>query len=288
MAASTEVTVVVVSRNRKSEVLSTLCHHAAPVILVDNGSTDGTAHAVEERYPHVQVLRLGSNHGAVARNFGVELATTPYVAFADDDSWWEPEALTTAARILNQHPTAGLLAARILLGAANRDDPVCSLMADSPFMPGQDEPGKPILGFVACAAVVRRQAFLEAGGFDRVVFFAGEEARLALDLAAARWDLYYVPELIVHHHPSASRATPLERRTLTTRNSLLTATMRRPWSVVLRQTWLAIKSGPQGTRGVLTAVPRLHHALTTRRNLPRDLESRLHTLETWQTTHHQR
>ncbi|WP_112237835.1 glycosyltransferase family 2 protein [Kribbella monticola] len=276
------VTVVVVSRNRKSELLQTLGHHPSPVILIDNGSTDGTADAVEHVHPAVRVVRLGSNHGATARNLGVALATTPYVAFADDDSWWEPGALDTAARILDKQPEIGLLAARILLGPENRPDPVCDLMANSPLRPEPGGYAKPILGFVACAAVVRRDAFLISQGYDPVVFFGGEEERLALDLAAGGWELCYEPDLVVHHHPSLSRGKARDRDVLILRNRLLTATMRRPLSVVLRQALRASRSGTAGLRAVLTAVPRLPAALAARRPIPPDLEHRLTLLETWQ------
>ena len=59
----------------------------------------------------------------------------------------------------------------------------------SPLPAAVDLPGPRILGFVACGAVVRRAAFREAGGFDAVVHFAGEEERVAIDLAAAGWGL---------------------------------------------------------------------------------------------------
>ncbi|WBQ03890.1 glycosyltransferase family 2 protein [Kribbella sp. CA-293567] len=277
------VTVVVASRNRRSELLQTLGCHAAPVILIDNGSADGTADAVEQAYPAVRVVRLSSNQGAPARNLGVALATTPYVAFADDDSWWEPGALEAAAEILDKQPTLGLLAARILLGQENTSDPLNDLMADSPLQPDPGGYGKPILGFAACAAVVRRDAFLVAQGFDPVVFFGGEEERLALDLAAAGWELCYAPELVVHHHPSPSRGKPQDRELLILRNRLLTATMRRPWPVVLREAWRAVRHGSVGLRATLTAVPRLPAALAARHRVPTSLEQRLSILEASQT-----
>jgi GT2 family glycosyltransferase len=279
------VTVVVASRNRRSELVQTLGHHPAPVILVDNGSTDGTADAVEQQHPAVQVIRLDRNRGATARNLGVALATTPYVAFADDDSWWEPDALRIAADILDSHPQIGLLAAQILLGPENEQDPICDLMADSPLPPEAGGYGKPVLGFAACAAVVRREAFLLAQGFDPVIFFGGEEERLALDLAVAGWQLTYVPELVVHHHPSPSRGNPQAHQVRITRNKLLTATMRRPWRVVLRQSWRALRAGSVGLRAILAAVPRLPAALVERRRVPGWLEDRLECLEAWQLDH---
>ena len=57
-----------------------------PIVLVDNGSTDGTAEAVRARFPEVRVVALSENLGAVGRNIGVRELDTPYVAFCDDDT----------------------------------------------------------------------------------------------------------------------------------------------------------------------------------------------------------
>ena len=159
------------TRDRWPDLQASLPRHEAPVILVDNGSSDGTPDVVRRHFPHVDVVELGGNHGSVARNIGVERARTPYVAFADDDSWWAPGALEAAADTLDAHPRLAVLAGRLLVGADERHDPVCALMADSPLGRAADLPGPSVLGFLACGAVVRRDAYLAAGGFDDVVFF---------------------------------------------------------------------------------------------------------------------
>src|SRR5687768_15658969 len=110
------VSVVVITRDRRSEVVRTLARLLAlpdrpAVILVDNDSSDGTADAVEEKYPTVDVVRLERNLGAAARTIGVERTPTPYVAFSDDDSWWTAGALERAADILDRAPGVGVLAA---------------------------------------------------------------------------------------------------------------------------------------------------------------------------------
>jgi glycosyltransferase involved in cell wall biosynthesis len=102
------ITVVVATQNRREELLRSLPRHEAPVVLIDNGSTDGTPQAVREQLPHVQVVEVGRNLGATARTVGDAVPALPYVAFADDDSWWAPGCLERAADLLDAHPRLGL------------------------------------------------------------------------------------------------------------------------------------------------------------------------------------
>jgi GT2 family glycosyltransferase len=272
------VTIVVATRDRRDDLERTLPRHEASVIVVDNGSTDGSPQAVRARHPAVEVVELGRNHGAPARNVGVARAGTPYVAFADDDSWWSPGSLDRAVAVLDAHPRLAVLAARVLVGDAEALDPVCVAMSSSPLGTPADLPGRSVLGFVACGAVVRRDAFLSAGGFDDVVFFFGEEERLALDLTAAGWGLAYVPEVTAHHHPSPVRDSG-GRRALAVRNDLLVACLRRPWPVVGRRVVAALRGGPAGRAGLRAAVPRVPRALARRRLLPPTVEAARRRLE---------
>jgi len=265
------VTVVVMTRDRWPDLQRSLPHHEGPVVLVDNGSGDGTPELVRRHFPHVDVVEVGENLGAAARNVGVERSSTPFVAFADDDSWWAPGALAEAARLMGEHPRLALLAGRLLVGEDERPDPGEAAMAHSPLGTAPDLPGPSVLGFLACGAVVRRDAFLEAGGFDDVVFFMGEEERLALDLAARGWGLAYVDHVVAHHHPSPVR-DPEARQALAERNRLLTMVMRRPWSVVVDEAVAALRSGASGRRAVTHCVPRLPRALAARRRLPDEVE----------------
>jgi GT2 family glycosyltransferase len=280
-AALPPVTTVVATRNRWPDLRSTLPRHETPVVLVDNGSDDGTPERVSKEYPHVEVVALGRNLGAVARNVGVQMARTPLVAFADDDSWWAPGALDRAAQLFVDHPRMALLAARILVGEAGSLDPTCVTMARSPLGRAPDLPGPSVLGFVACASVVRADAFLEVGGFDPVVFFMGEEQRLALDLAAAGLGVCYVDSVLAHHHPSSARdaSSRRQREVQASRNAVLTAVMRRPWFEVARIIRLEMARGKTGRLGVARALLRGGRALEQRRVLPPEVEAAVRLVE---------
>ncbi|MFC9909724.1 glycosyltransferase family 2 protein [Streptomyces sp. NPDC127197] len=278
-AAAPRVTVAMITRNRCRSVLRTLDRLAAlperpPVVVVDNGSTDATVAAVRAHPVGAHVLAVGRNTGALGRNLAVRHATTPYVAFSDDDSWWAPGALDTAADVLDAHPRLGLLAARTLVGPDAVEDPLNSVLADSPLPSDPDLPGRPVLGFLGCAAVVRRSAFLDAGGYHRVLFFGGEETLLAYDLAARGWGVCHVPEVIALHHPEPGGRPG--RSAVVRRNALLTAWLRRPVPVALRHTGhvlaAAARGEPEAAAALRGTLVRLPAALRDRERLPEPVE----------------
>jgi GT2 family glycosyltransferase len=281
------VTVVIASRNRAAMLSETIARLRAsperpPVIVVDNGSTDGTPERLRQMFPDVRVLALPRNFGAVARNVGVAAAATPYVAFADDDSWWADGALFRARDLLDAYPRLALIAARALVGPDHRLDPVSAFMATAPLGQADDLPGPHVLGFLACAAVVRREAYLSVGGFDPVVFFMGEEARLAYDLAAAGWGLAYCADVVAHHHPQSGAGDRARKRALAARNQALTAWMRRPVRLALAQTAPLLTGAvkdPATRAALLEFAVRLPRALRRRRVPDPAVESALARLD---------
>jgi GT2 family glycosyltransferase len=261
------VTVVIITtRDRGDDLRRTLDRLAAlperpPVVVVDNGSPGGPP-----ELPGVRVVGLDEDCGAAGRTAGVLAAETPYVAFCDDDSWWEPGSLARAADLLDAHPDVGLLAATVVL-PGGRPDPTCEAMARSPLPRRPGLPGPRVLGFIACGAVVRRDAYLAAGGFHPRWEVGGEEQSLAADLADRGWDLVHVPELVAHHHPSGTRDRP-GRRAVETRNDLWFAWLRRPAGTALRATFSELaRAGhdPHRWAGVLRAAAGAPAVLRDRR-----------------------
>jgi GT2 family glycosyltransferase len=279
------ITIVVLTYNRCDEVCRTLQHLLAlpegcPVIVIDNGSADGTASTVRARFPSVNVVSLDDNRGAAGRNVGIERAGTPYVALCDDDTWWAPGALSRAADLLDAHPRLALVTGRVLVGKEAREDPTCAVMAATPLT-SMRCPGFPVLGFLAGAVVLRRASFLAVGGFHPRFFLGGEERLVAVDLTARGEDLAYVPDVVAHHDPSPRRNAPGRRRLLA-RNALWFAVLRRPWPVVAGELWrltaAAIRDG-DARRGLVQAVAGLRWTWRERVPLPPAVERRIRAVE---------
>ena len=281
------VSIVVASRNRREQLLDSIPRHLAlperpPVIVVDNASEDGSAEAVERAHPEVRVIRLDENLGGAGRNIGVRAAETPYVAFSDDDSWWLPGALSRAADLMDADPRLGLIQARILVGAEQREDSICAEMARSPLPVAEGQVGHPLLSFVACAVVVRRSAFLAAGGFPRRFGVGGEEEIIGWDLVSAGWLLSYVPEIVGHHCPPKVPGGRPERREIGIRNTLWTTWLRRPVGAATVRTTRELRRFPRDrvtARGLARAVGGLPWILRERRVSPPHVEEMRRMLE---------
>jgi GT2 family glycosyltransferase len=280
------VAVVMITHNRMQEVLTSLRQLARlperpRIVVIDNGSDDGTPAAVADRFPQVEVIEAGKNLGAAARTLGVRHVDAPYIAFCDDDTWWDPGCLRRAADLFDAQPRLAVITGRVLVGPEDREDPICSVLARSPLPRKPGMPGPALLGFLAGASVVRRSALLEVGGFEPRFFIGGEEELVAVDLAARDWWLCYVAELIVHHHPSARRDASARHSTIA-RNAIWFAWLRRPISVALRKTLQPAWRRPRDRdtwRTLAECLRGLPWAMTRRRTLPREVERGLRLLE---------
>ena len=284
--AEQRVGVVVITWNRREEALACVRRLAElperpHVVLVDNGSDDGTAAAVRAATPDVDVVALPTNLGAVGRNVGVRRLSTPYVAFCDDDTWWEPGSLSAAADVLDAHPGLAVVTARIVVQPRGEEDPIVAELRDSPVQGPDWLPGPALGSFLAGASVLRRDAFLGCGGFSDRLWLGGEEELLAVDLAAAGWELCYLEELTVHHQASVLR-DPHHRRRVGLRNTLWFTWLRRPPRAALRRTMHLLRTVPRdrvSLLALLEAARGLPWVLRERRVLPPAVEDRLLSLE---------
>ncbi|GGL88106.1 glycosyltransferase family 2 protein [Nakamurella endophytica] len=276
------VTVVLLTYNcahRLGRVLDELTALGVPVVAVDNASADGTVDVLRAR-PGLEVVPLPENIGAAARNAGAERAATPYLAFCDDDGWYDRDGLVVAADLLDRHPRLALVNARILIRDEARVDPISTIMSRSPLADTAGIPGAVLLSFMAGASVVRRSAYLEAGGYEPVFFMGGEEETLSFKWARTGWHMRYVPEVVMRHHPSVANAPRM--RAFGMRNTLWNAWLHRRFRSAAAWTLFILADSPKNRdwwRGVAMAVRGLPWVLRRRSPMDRALDAQLSVLD---------
>lgn len=288
---SCRTTVVIITHNRRDELHRTLqwmtaLPDAAPIMVVDNASTDGTADMVTTAFSSVTLIRAERNLGAVGRNLAVEKIRTRYVSFCDDDTRWQPGSLSKAVELLDEHPGLASVTGRCLVAPTLAEDPLTPELRHSP-VPGPDWlPGPALLGVMAGLSTFRVTAFRQVGGFSPRMWLGGEEELLALDLAAAGWRMCWAEDVVIHHEPSISRDSG-ERRRLGIRNTLWTLLLRRPIPVALVRAAEVVRSAPTDTttaRAVRDALGGLPWVLRQRKVVPEEVEFGLRLLRDSQRT----
>lgn len=154
-------------------------------IVVDDGSTDDTA-AVVKSFPSVTLLVQKNSGPGAARNLASQSANGRYLAFLDSDDLWFPWSLETYARVISEQNSPAFIAGKPF-PFRNTDDLQNVERTDVTLNTFNDylESGDQWRWFGVSSFVIRRDAFLEAGGFmdGRVNC---EDADLALRLGTAR------------------------------------------------------------------------------------------------------
>lgn len=249
------------------------------IIAVDNASADGTADVLEQ-HPEIEVIRLERNIGAAGRNVGADRARTPYVAFCDDDGWYERDGLVVACDLMDEHPGLDLVNARILVGEEERLDPISAEMADSPLPDRDGLPGSVLLSFMGGAVVMRTDSYRGVGGYDPRFFMGGEEETLSVKLAMAGRAMRYVPEVVMHHLPS--RANAGQMRAYGMRNTIWNAWLHRPIRSAVAWSLFTLADTPKNRdffRGLRMAVAGMPWVLRERAPMSRALDDDLVTLD---------
>lgn len=183
------------------------------ILVVDNGSEDGSAAAAN--VAGVEVAWLGRNAGfAAASNRAIEtLADTPWIAMLNPDAFAEPDWLRCLAQATRQNPEYAAFASRQLrAGDPSRLDGTGDVYAPSGLAWRRDHGAvaqgrrlhaDEVFGPCAAAALYDRQALERVSGFDESFFCYFEDVDLAFRLRLAGYRSLYVPDAVVHHVGSA-------------------------------------------------------------------------------------
>lgn len=216
--ASLTLSVVVLSWNRRAalrETLQRLGQEASPppeVIVVDNGSTDGSADMVRVEFPGVRLVALPHNVGIEGLNVGLRTAQGTVVVLLDDDSYPLPGALPLLTEAFRRDPALGIAACQIVSPSGQ---PAEAWLSGTP-------PGASVPTFIGCGAGIRRTAAARVGFFDRAFFLYGNELDLAARVMDAGYAVRYFPQIRFVHAVSPVNRTSFRREYYGIRNLLWT------------------------------------------------------------------
>lgn len=196
-------TVAIATKNRKDDLRTTLQSIQSQdvpveIIVIDDGSNDGTADMVRSGFPDVRLHRLEVSEGYVAgRNRAARLASTPFIFSLDDDAVMTgPD---TVCRTLAEfdHPRVAAVAMPFI--NINQEQMVRQ-RAPTPD-------GHWIVdSYVGTAHALRREVFLGLGGYREVLFHQGEEQDLCIRLLAAGFFTRLGLAAPIHHMQSPVRS----------------------------------------------------------------------------------
>jgi hypothetical protein len=260
------------------------------ILVVDDGSTDGSPEALARDWPAVRVLALERNQGfAAAANHGLA-AVAPdcdAVALVNTDVELAPDWLARVAAALEADPGAAAVACKMVslrapgvlddCGDVLRRDGVCEQRGHGRADDGRwDAPGE-VFSACAGAALYRRAAVAAVGGFDARLFAYLEDVDLGLRLRLAGWRCRYEPALARHWGGGSAAALRRPVAAWVERNTLLICARAFPWRwwagpVLYRQVaWLvaAARGRRLGAflRGALSAAPLVPAFVRERRAL---------------------
>jgi glycosyltransferase involved in cell wall biosynthesis len=136
------------------------------VLVIDDGSTDGTADVAESFGPPVRVFRRANARQGASRNFGVEQATSEWIAFVDHDDLWVPEKLERQMQALSANPKADLCYTARAHFDQDRGKGRWQLIIPVPPAAGIRKALFRNTTFLPSSVVIRRSTFLAAGGFN--------------------------------------------------------------------------------------------------------------------------
>ena len=192
------------------------------IIVVDNGSTDDTAAAVRERFPHVTVLENGDNLGfAEGNNVGIRYAMehgADYVMLLNNDTVVDSKLLTHSIKVGEAHPLAGIVTPKIYYydereriwcaGASIdwRSGNVKRLQADEWDTRHETEPYEVDVAS-GCAICLKRKVIEQIGMLDPHFFIYYEETDWCVRASKSGWQILYVPKAHLWHKVSAAMGT---------------------------------------------------------------------------------
>lgn len=197
------------------------------VIVVDNGSSDGTEEYVTQHYAQIRFIALPENRGvAYARNVAMGEANGKYLLILDNDIQITDEAVMEMERYMDMHPQVGICGCKLLYPDGQvqhsckpypgiREKLRSFLSSSAPYIYEKQmagtEPFEPVYIIGACQ-MIRRETYDLIGPLDERIFYGPEDCDYCLRARKAGWRVMYLPAVsMVHHCQRRTHTNPFSR-----------------------------------------------------------------------------
>ena len=194
------------------------------IILVDNGSTDGSAEFAEKRYgDFIRIIRNDKNLGFTGgNNVGIQASKGEYIVLLNNDTWADPRWLEELAKATRFDPPIRMWGSKVCsyyqrdriegVGELIYWDGLCRARGQYEQDHGQYNAMEEILFPPGCGAMYRKSLLDEIGLFDEDFFTYADDSDVGIRARLAGWKCLYVPSAIVYHKNSgtAGQYSPLK------------------------------------------------------------------------------
>lgn len=225
-----DVSIIIVNWNTKELLLGclksiydTTTGSNIEVIVVDNGSHDGSSQALKENFPRVKLIQNSENQGfAKANNQALLSAAGRYILLLNSDALLTDGSLTGLVNFMDKTPQAGIAACQYI----NRDGSKQNSFDNFPTLATellnktllktifpQKYPSKKkeyhepmeVDSVIGACMIVRKKAIKQVGMLDEDYFFFMEETDWCFRMEKAGWKIYHLPEIKVYHLQGQSK-----------------------------------------------------------------------------------
>jgi len=272
-------------RHLLEECLDSLVAQSIPtqIIVVDNGSEDGSGSLVRSRYPAVRLVELDHNHGftgavnrgtALARDEGAE-----FVALLNNDAWADERWLERLVAAMEDHPEIGIVTSKVLMTDGRHLDSAGNHYSvwGHPFPRGRNEldggqydERALVFGASGGASLYRVAMLAETGLFDDDFFAYYEDDDLSFRAQLAGWKVMYEPGSLAHHRVAATSSRhPTLRHYHVTKNAFYLFHKNMPRRLYVRYLprfgigFLSLLAGVAKRRDFAALVPSLWRIVVT-------------------------
>lgn len=236
------VSVVTLCWNRKKDILESLHgifnidYENLEVIVVDNGSTDGTCEAVSEQFPEVKLLKMYKNIGIEAYNIGFKNAGGEYIVILDDDSFPHPQAVKRMVKQFEADEKLGIVAFDVR-NYYQYDEVVNSEVEEEPKKAEAEEY---YMAFNGAGAGVRKALLEQIGFYPEEFFLYWNEQDTAFRVWDAGYQVVFFADIVSYHKYSPKNRVSWRAPYYYTRNAFFLIWKNYPLGMAVAKTFFLI------------------------------------------------